>query len=122
MFQQYGDRVGFLFVYIQEAHADDEWQMDVNIEDGVVFDQPTNFLDRREVAQQCSGELGLSMPGVVDGMDNAVDTAYAAWPERLYVVGADGRIAYAGQHGPWGFKPDEVEAWLDANVGSADGG
>jgi hypothetical protein len=32
-------------------------------------------------------------------------------------VGRDGKIAYAGGQGPWGFKPDEVADWLKANVG-----
>lgn len=117
MFQQYGDRVGFLFVYIQEAHAADEWQLDVNITDGVVFEQPTTFSARQGAARQCSGELGLSMPGVIDGLDNAVDEAYAAWPERLFVIGVDDRIAYAGQQGPFGFKPEELATWLRTNVG-----
>ncbi len=37
---------------------------------------------------------------------------YAAWPERLYVVGTDGRIIYKGGMGPFYFDPDEVEEIL----------
>jgi hypothetical protein len=57
------------------------------------------------------------MPRVVDDLDNKVDGLYAGWPERMFVVDAAGRIAYAGNQGPWGFKPDEVESWLRKNVG-----
>jgi hypothetical protein len=57
------------------------------------------------------------MPCVVDDMDDTADNAYAAWPERLFVVGADGRIAYAGGQGPFGFSPEEVGRWLREHVG-----
>lgn len=92
--------------------------MDSNVENGIVFAQPTTFGERRDIAKQCSGELSLTMTCLVDDMENTVDEAYAAWPERLFVVDQDGRIAYAGDQGPWGFKPDDVRAWLEENVGS----
>jgi hypothetical protein len=52
-------------------------------------------------------------------MDNAADELYAGWPERLYVIGADGRIAYKGKTGPFGYHPEEVEAWLAAAADEA---
>lgn len=59
----------------------------------------------------------MTMPCVVDAMDNRVDVAYAAWPERMVVIDTDGKIAYVGDRGPWGFKPDQVRRWLRQNVG-----
>jgi hypothetical protein len=59
------------------------------------------------------------MPCVVDGMDNKVGEAYAAWPERLYVVDPSGKILYAGGQGPKDYKPKELEQWLRANLPSA---
>lgn len=117
MYQEYKDRVAFLFIYIQEAHPDDEWQMESNRQDGVVFAQPTSFGNRRDVARSCSKALKLKMPCLVDDMNNTVDNAYAGWPERLFIVDTDGRIAYAGKVGPWGFKPEHVRRWLRKNVG-----
>ncbi len=119
MHQAYRDRVAFLFVYIREAHPDDEWQLDSNREAEVVFAQPTTFADRREIAETCSNELALTMPCVVDDIENTVDSAYAAWPERLFVVDRDGLIAYRGAQGPFGFDPDELDAWLRRHVGPA---
>jgi hypothetical protein len=60
--------------------------------------------------------LNLKIPALVDLPDNTVNVAYAGWPDRMYVIGKDGRIAYMGKPGPWGFKPGEVETWLKANV------
>ncbi len=52
------------------------------------------------------------MPLLVDGMDNRVSVAFAAWPERLVVVGADRRIVDPGKPGPWGFSPEEAREHL----------
>ena len=82
-----------------------------------MFDQPTSLDDRQDVARQCTMSMAITMPCVVDTMDNQVDQAYAAWPERIYIVGTDGKIAYAGHRGPWGFEPDQVRRWLRRHVG-----
>ena len=49
------------------------------------------------------------LPALVDDVDDAVNSAYSAWPDRLYLVDVDGRIAYQGGRGPFGFAPDELE-------------
>jgi hypothetical protein len=121
MYRGYRDRVAFLFVYIRESHPTDGWQMPSNEKDGVLFEQPRTIRRRQEAATACCAKLKLSMTCVVDSIDNRVDDAYAAWPERMFVVTADGRIAYAGQLGPWGFKPAEVQEWLRKNVGKPTG-
>ena len=53
---------------------------------------------------------------VVDEMDDAVAVAYGAMPERLYLVGADGRIAYKGGIGPMFFRPAEWESAIQAHL------
>jgi Iodothyronine deiodinase len=45
-------------------------------------------------------------------MDARADKAYAAWPERIYVLGVGGRIEYKAEPGPFGFKPDDAEKSL----------
>lgn len=116
MYETYRDRAKFLFVYIQEAHPTDEWPMAENAEAGIEIAQTRTLEQRREVARRCCEELRLTLPCAVDTPDNAVDEAYAAWPERLFVIDARGRVVYAGAQGPWGFKPAEVERWLQANT------
>ena len=56
------------------------------------------------------------MPALIDGMDDAVNKAYQALPDRLYLVGKNGEIAYAGDRGPFGFKPDELETAIRAEL------
>jgi hypothetical protein len=42
--------------------------------------------------------------------------AYNALPDRLYLIGKDGRIAFKGGHGPLGFKPAELEAAIETEL------
>jgi hypothetical protein len=86
--------------------------MPSNETDRVVFNQPKEWNERQSVAQACCSKLSLSLPCVVDTIDNEVDNLYAAWPERIFVIDRDGKIAYAGKRGPWGFKPKEAERAL----------
>ena len=88
-----------------------------NQTDHVILNEPTVLTERRSVAQTCRSRLSLTLPCVVDTMDNQVDGLYAAWPERIFVVDQQGKIAYAGKQGPWGFKPEEAERALRRALG-----
>ena len=117
MYRQYRDRAAFFVVYIREAHPSDIWQMAVNLREKVVYESPQNVDERVNLAGMCVRNLGIEMPALVDSFDNATDTAYSGWPDRLYVIAADGRIAYKSAPGPFGFKPEEMERVLVELVG-----
>jgi hypothetical protein len=57
------------------------------------------------------------VPFGVDDMTNAANDAYAAWPERLYIIDENGKIAYRGGNGPFKYYPSEVRDWLAARYG-----
>ena len=95
-------------VYIQEAHPSDGWQLSINEEEKVVFANPTTLEQRCELAQGCVADLGIRFPALVDDMKNSTDIAYSAWPERLYLIGVDGRVIYKSQPGPFGFSSEEL--------------
>jgi hypothetical protein len=86
--------------------------MDSNVQEEVVFNQPQTLAERNSAAAKCCSAMKLALPMVVDTLDDHVDDLYAGWPERMYVIDATGKIAYAGKQGPWGFKVDEVDAAL----------
>ena len=75
----------------------------------VLFRQHQSFEERVEVGQACMIKMALEMPAVVDDMDDVVARAYGAMPERLYLVGSDGLVAYKGGIGPMFFRPREWE-------------
>lgn len=88
--------------------------MESNRKDKIVIDQPASFAERRHAAQILVDRLGYDLPLAIDGMDNRAEAAYAAWPERLYVVAKGGRVAYRGGLGPFGFDTQEMERALSA--------
>jgi type I thyroxine 5'-deiodinase len=112
LYREYRDRVAFFVVYVQEAHPIDAWQMDVNVADDVLVATTKTDDERINVAGLCVTKLGIELPALVDEADDHVERAYTGWPDRLYVVGADGRIEYKSAAGPFGFEPAEVEATL----------
>ena len=56
-------------------------------------------------------------PALIDGIDNRVERAYTGWPDRLYVIGTDGRLRYKSAPGPFGFSTLELEQALKGVVG-----
>jgi len=103
-----------VFVYVAEAHALDEWQLQANVDEGVLVHQHVTLEERFAAAREGVARLRLTMPVLVDGIDNLVSEAFAAWPERLYVARRGGRLAYVGGPGPFEFDPDEAAVAIAA--------
>jgi Iodothyronine deiodinase len=97
-------------VYILEAHPTDVWQMESNIKDNVLFASPKNEDEREYVAGACVRKLGIKFPAVIDGFENTTEKAYTGWPDRLYLIGGDGKVLYKSKPGPFGFHPADLEA------------
>jgi Iodothyronine deiodinase len=109
--------VAFLVVYILEAHPSDVWQMESNIRDKVVFASPKDEEERASMAGACVRKLGIKFPAVLDEFGNAVEKTYTAWPDRMYLIDGNGRIAFKSRPGPFGFKTDELRAALERLIG-----
>ena len=114
LYRLYSEKIQFLVIYIREAHPVDGWSLG---KDHGIYD-PKTIEERREVAGMCEVAMEYGIRTYVDEMDDAVMTAYAAWPERLYLIDMDGRVAYKGGRGPGGFKPAELKEAIDALLGS----
>jgi hypothetical protein len=112
MQERYKDRATFLTIYVREAHPSDGWRMVSNDKAGIVVAQPKTADERTRVAATCCTTLKITMPLLVDTIDDRVGHAYSGMPDRLYVIDASGRIAYQGGRGPFGFRPAEMEQSL----------
>lgn len=112
MKRRYSDRVEFVGVYVREAHPIDGWRMESNDKAGIAVAQPRTEGERTAVAARCCQSLNMTMPLLVDRIDDRVGNLYSGMPDRLYLVGRDGRVAYKGGRGPFGFKPGELEQSL----------
>jgi hypothetical protein len=115
-----------MVVYIREAHpagpdqtsATAGWKK-VN---DLVYHQPATFQERRKLAETACTFWQLPMPAVVDTITPSVGDIYDAWPNRIYVIDRDGRIAFRGPKGPGGVRPREGEAVLQRLLGKPAGG
>jgi len=103
-------------VYIQEAHPTDLWTQQANVRDGVLFASPRSNEERGETASTCVRRLGIRIPAILDGIDNKTERAYTGWPDRLYIVGRDGRVAYKSAPGPFGFSARGLTAALQREL------
>ena len=117
MYKKYGKDVEFFIVYIREAHPTDGWQVGSNERDKILVKQPTTLDGRAEVCSIMADKLDLKIPAIIDTLDDTANKAYSGWPDRLYLVGKNGKIAYKGAPGPWGFKPDELQAAIEKELG-----
>jgi len=104
-------------VYILEAHPSDVWQMETNIRDKVVFASPKDEGERQFVAGTCVRKLGIKFPAVVDTFSNTTERAYTGWPDRMYLIDNQGKVAYKSRPGPFGFKPEQLGAALERLLG-----
>ena len=98
---------------IREAHPMDGWSLRKHD----IYD-PQTIEERRELAGMCEEAMQYGIKTYVDEMDDAVMAAYAAWPDRLYLIRVDGRVAYAGRRGPFGFRPGKLKKAIKALLAS----
>jgi Iodothyronine deiodinase len=115
--ERHGDEVAFFIVYIREAHPEDGWVLADNRRQEIALADPTSLDERAEAAGACAVRLRTGIPILLDDLDDAVALAYGGWPDRLYLIGRDGRVAFQGDVGPDGFKPEKLAAAIEAELG-----
>jgi hypothetical protein len=81
LYREYGRRVQFLFVYVTEAPHE-----------GGLPDARGDRARRAALVRAAWEGRGLPFPCLLDGPDCEAEEAYRAWPLRLVLVGADGRV------------------------------
>lgn len=57
------------------------------------------------------------IPAVLDRIDNKVNDTYKGWPDRLFLVGRDGKMAFSGGRGPGGFIIADLDAAIRKELG-----
>jgi hypothetical protein len=122
VYDQFAKRAEFLFVYIREAHPDSVLSV---MEEGggqslQKIEQAGDAATRIATAATCQRSSKLRMPVAVDTIDNVVGKAYAGWPNRMVVVGTDGRVLLASEPSPRGTDAERLEKWLKEHLPKAE--
>ncbi len=93
--------------------------MPSNVKEDIVFSSPQTDGERIDLANACVLKLGIKLPALIDGIADSTEQAYTGWPDRLYVIDEQGRVAFKSRPGPFGFKPSEMEQALKRTLGPA---
>jgi hypothetical protein len=118
IYNDYKEHADFLTVYVREAHPTDEWQMKSNVKEDVCYAQPKTLPQRIAIANDFVKRFNYPTQFGIDDMSNQANDAYAAWPERIYIIDENGKLAYCGGMGPFKYNPDEARNWLAARYGA----
>lgn len=110
---KFEDSVDFLTVYIAEAHPVEEGYFLDKIYDLKVHQSMQERIDAARLLKEEAGKNLTGCPIAVDQFDNKAQVAFAALPERLFVI-LDGIVVYVGRLGPFGYNLDELEQFLES--------
>ena len=110
----------FLTIYIEEAHARDEWWLPEapgahEGGKGCIRNHRT-IEERIQAAKKFITDLNFPCEMVCDSFDEDINDKFGAWPERLYII-VDGVIVYQGGNGPFDYKLAEISDWLAEKYG-----
>lgn len=105
--------MSFFVIYVREAHAADGRASRENERAGIRIEQPKTTGEREAAARNCLSDLKLSMPFLIDNLRDTVGAQYDAFPDRLFVIDKEGRIAFRGAPGPRGFDIEAAATALE---------
>ena len=117
MYKAYKGKVQFFLVYTREIHPSakkktsppDADKRPSRSRGGPSIAQHTSMNERVIAADKCIKGLKLTIPFLLDTMDNAFVKAYGGIPAGTAVVDIDGKIAYWNPGAPTGCKPKNAE-------------
>jgi hypothetical protein len=113
MYETFKDIAEFRIVYIKEAHAaDGDWPMQLAQKKNIT--EHKNYGQRCVTADMLMAEKKVTIPCIIDNMDNSVNDAYKGHPTRVYLVRKDGTLGVAAKRGPKGYRPGLAKTleWL----------
>jgi len=110
----YSSRSAFALVYLQEAHAADEWPLGRTpaLEASQSLDQ------RAKHAWRFREEAHVTVPVFLDSIDGDFQRHFAAWPERFYVVSSNGLLSFIAQPRHGGYDHESVFARIERFLSS----
>ena len=119
LYRIYRDQINFCFVYILEAHAEDEWP--ISSARWSPHGQPIRYNQTRTVDQRLYAakdfvrDFHLDMPVVIDRPDeNLFERYYAPWPVRIHLFDGDRRLIYQAEPSETMLELNEIRAHLEA--------
>lgn len=106
----YGTRLNPLIIYTRENHPAGEWNVERNKDEGIAIEQPKDMDARLGLAKQARTSLKLTVPILLDSMEDATAKAYGAVATNsAVVIDRDGKVVARQK---W-FEPYALRRMLD---------
>ncbi len=129
LYKAYKGKVQFFLVYTREIHPTRakpskevlEKQAAGKVRDPKTVAQHGSIKDRVIAADACMKGLKMTIPTLLDNMENTFTKTYAGMPAGTAVVDINGKIAYWNHGAPNGARPKNAKSVLDKLI-AADGG
>lgn len=113
--------INFRFVYILEAHAQDEWPIcsarwsPTGMP--IKYNQTRTIEERLIVAKDFIQDFDFPIPVVIDKPEgNLFETLYSSWPVRIYVIDKDYRLTYKAQPSETMLELNELNQHLQSII------
>ena len=110
--REYSTHINPLIIYTRENYSKGEWDTDRNKSDGISVDQPRDMEGRIAMAKQARDKLRLSVPILLDEMDDTTANNYAGLTNAAVLIGRDEKVlAYQKWFEPYAMRR-EIDAAL----------
>lgn len=108
LFESSKKSIDFKIVYIRDTHPMLGFRAPTNDRLRIAPEQePKNLADREKWACEDRKKLKCTIPVIMDTFDDTTLRAYDAFPQRVFVLGKDGKIVYSSS-GLIGFDLEAV--------------
>ncbi len=114
--EKYPKVARFLTIYIEEAHARDEWWLPDSTGGKACIMNHNSLEERLAAGKRFVQDHSFPSELVCDTFDNQANDCFDAWPERLFIIDK-GVVVYQGGYGPFDYKLAEVKDWLAERFG-----
>ena len=124
LYTKYNSICNFIVIYIQEAHSNEEWNLESNQKKGIDISQHRKIKDKINACKELIDiwkdevdgieeaiELG-KFKIVCDDIDCNAETKFNALPERIFILNKNNTIAVKGGYGPDDFDINIIDRFL----------
>jgi len=84
LYLEYYTSFNFHIVYINEAHANNEWP--IRTEPSLCIQQHINHQQRIQQALRLQDEYKCIIPVLIDSIHNIFSNLYSLWPLRVFII------------------------------------
>jgi Spy/CpxP family protein refolding chaperone len=107
--REYLPRVNFLIIYTRENYPAGQWDVERNKQEDVLVPEHTDMNARMVAAREARDRLKLTVPILLDSMDNKTAGDYDGFSNAAVLIGRDGTVLFSQK---W-FEPYALRAAID---------